>query len=82
MYKPKHSQLEIILIHMEAAFAFNVSREVAESGLNGQNRARMVRSINCAILVWSSYTHWYQLVRVIITYRVAMIKTTWNRDHE
>lgn len=33
VYNPRHSQLEIILIHIEAALAFNVSREVAELGL-------------------------------------------------
>lgn len=33
VYSPKHSQLETILIHMDAAFAFRVSREVAEFGL-------------------------------------------------
>lgn len=33
VYSPRHSQLEMILIHMDAAFAFNVSRDVDELGL-------------------------------------------------
>lgn len=63
---------------MEAAFAFNVSSE--EFGLHMKNRFVFMIELNG--MLHRRNTYWYQLVKVIITYRVAVMNTTWNIDHE
>lgn len=77
-YRPMHIQEEMAFTHIEASFAFRVFR--LEFGLHrNTNVVKCVCALIQVIILRSVDTYRYQLVSVIMTYRVARANIRWKK---